>query len=83
MRDPGPVSGPGRRRGWHGEEDDPIAGVADVWGLVCQLVLMRRRAVCDGRRAGPACQRQRACGQRHWASFVGYARERAGEAWLG
>ena len=22
------------RRGWHGEEEDPVAGVADVWGPV-------------------------------------------------
>ena len=52
MRDPGPVSAPwsapGRGRGWRGEEDDPVAGVVDAWGLVCQLVLMRRRAVRDG-----------------------------------
>ena len=51
MRDPGPASAPwsapGRRRGWRGEEDDPVAGVADAWGPVCQLVLMRRRAVRD------------------------------------
>ena len=52
MRDPRPASAPwsapGRGRGWRGEEDDPVAGVADAWGPVCQLVLMRRRAVRDG-----------------------------------
>ena len=52
VHDPRPASAPwlapGRGRGWCGEEDDPDAGVADVWGLVCQLVLMRRRAVRDG-----------------------------------
>ena len=52
VRDPGPASAPwsapDRGRGWRGEEDDPVAGVADAWGPVCQLVLMRRRAVCDG-----------------------------------
>ena len=35
-----PWSAPGRRRGWRGEEDDPVAGVADAWGPVCQLVLI-------------------------------------------
>ena len=52
VRDPGPASAPwlalGRGRGWRGEEDDPVAGVANAWGPVCQLVLMRRRAVRDG-----------------------------------
>ena len=52
VRDLGPASAPwsapGRGRGWRGEEDDPVAGVADAWGPVCQLVLMRRRAVRDG-----------------------------------
>ena len=52
MRDPGPASAPwsapGRGRGWRGEEDDHVAGVANAWGLVCQLVLMRWRAVRDG-----------------------------------
>ena len=52
VRDPEPASAlwsaPGRGRGWRGEEDDPVAEVADAWGLVCQLVLMRQRAVRDG-----------------------------------
>ena len=46
LRDPpGPRlprwSAPGRGRGRRGEEDDPIAGVADAWGLV-----VRRLARC-------------------------------------
>ena len=49
--DPRPASAlwsaPGHGRGWRGEEDDPVAGVADAWGPVCQLVLMQWRAVRD------------------------------------
>ena len=52
MRDPEPASAPwsapSRGRGWRGEEDDPVARVANAWGPFCQLVLMRQHAVRDG-----------------------------------
>ena len=52
VRDPEPASAPwsapGHGRGWLGEEDDPVAGVAHAWGLVCQLVLMWHCVVRDG-----------------------------------
>jgi len=74
VRDPRPASAPwsapGRGRGWCGEEDDPVAGVADAWGPVVKRLARCgcvRRVMADGR----------------VRLVSGCARERAGEAWLG
>jgi len=76
MRDPGAHAccfgrGSVGRRGWRGEEEDPVAGVADAWGLIgsgCGSGVSRRgEAVRAGR----------------WDPAVGVCARAGGEAKLG